>query len=41
MELKFRVPEHAFDALRVHFESQVLVEIYDCNQPKSNQYKSE
>jgi hypothetical protein len=33
MTLKFGVPEHAFDALRVHFKSHVLVEIYDCNKP--------
>lgn len=39
--LKSGVPEHALDALRINFEPQVLVEIYNCRQQewKSGKYK--
>jgi hypothetical protein len=30
--LKSGVPEHALDALRINFKSQVIVEIYNCSQ---------
>jgi hypothetical protein len=39
--LKSGVPEHALDALRISFKSQVLVEIYNCSQQERKRQADE